>query len=260
MGTVVIKAQRRKKKVKILVSQAAIDEEWRRLSLTDFAPRQVSLDEEGREEPPKPVKSVFTEIFTISDSNQPIEISLRNVERDALALEEVRETVQKAYDEGFRDGQHATQSVMASELEAHQEWVRRIDQVAEELKSNYYESVSRLSDTVIDLAMKTALYILRAEASESSRVVLEQARRAIEAADEDEIIRICAHPDDVEILTNSKSALTSDSSRIERVVVAGDDSILPGGCVVITAAGAIDARLDYQLSKLALAMKKEMEK
>jgi flagellar assembly protein FliH len=202
----------------------------------------------------KILKPVFTEEFKITNSNQPLEISLAKVPEESLPLVEVKKEVQEAYDNGFIDGQQITKSTYELEIQKYLEWIRNFDNITDEFKRSYFEDLTKLEDSVVSLAIMVAGHILEHEVSVDSNIVIDQCRKALNSLSNETIFKIFLHPDNIEILKNAKSRLVIDTSRLDNVALIADDNIDRIGCVIETSAGTIDARLKTQLERTHSAL------
>jgi flagellar biosynthesis/type III secretory pathway protein FliH len=199
-------------------------------------------------------KPVFTEEFVFSGSNEPLEISLDNLEKESLPLEEAQREVQQAYERGFEDGRELTRSTLSLEIEKQQHWVRNFDSIFQELRVNFSKEIDVLADSVISLSVMIAGRILEHEVRSNPDTVIEQTRRALKALDDDTVFRIHLHPNSIDILEKVKSSLCADPSKIENAVLIPDETIDQGGCLLETSAGIIDARLKTQLEKIEYSL------
>jgi flagellar biosynthesis/type III secretory pathway protein FliH len=199
-------------------------------------------------------KPVFIEEFSISNSNEPVQISLSNVIEESLMIEDVKKEVQSAYDDGFKDGQQVTKSIYEAEIQKHLEWIRNFDIITEEFKKNYFSDMKKLEDSLISLAIMVSEHILGHETTANSNLVIEQCRKAINSLSNETIFKIYLHPDNIEILTSVNSGLVIDSTRLEGVVLIADETVDKLGCILETSAGKIDARLKTQLEKIHSAL------
>jgi flagellar biosynthesis/type III secretory pathway protein FliH len=216
----------------------------------DIIDKLDEFDEELEEEEQIPEPAVFTNEFCFCNPTKPVSISLEKIPPKAIPVDEVKKEVQKAYDNGFDDGQQVTTSNFEAEIEKYRDWMKRIDSVVEELKISYHSDIKKIEESLTSLATMIAENILEREISKDSEVVITQARKAIMSLDEDQIFKIRINPDDLKILEDAKSSLSSDSSLTENVSLSPDDSIQKGGCILETSAGTVDARISKQLEKL----------
>jgi type III secretion system HrpE/YscL family protein len=77
--------------------------------------------------------------------------------------------------------------------------------------------------------------------------VLHALRRAVESLGEEDRATVRLHPDDLELV---RQALEKEASALvgsRRIRLTADDAIQPGGCLVETDLGIVDARVEQQL-------------
>lgn len=261
MSQIILKIPRRKRKIQIIRSQDLINKEFEK-NMARHTPEpepepepEPIIDFMPEPEPEPEIElasrpTVFTEVFTISDSNQPIEISLKNIPEDSISLDIAVEQVQAAYDRGFDDGMEAARAALETTIAKQHDWIKRIDSVSDELRRHYTKEIHIFQDVLVDLAVMTAEHIISNAVAIDSNEVIAQARKAIAELNEDVVFKIIAHPDDVQILKEVKSTLVEDESVLKGTLISPDTNIQRGGCVLITSAGTIDARLDMQLKKI----------
>jgi flagellar assembly protein FliH len=215
--------------------------------------KRNSLDQSKKRK--KLNRPLFTEEYQISDSQEPISISLKNVKSETILLEQIKEEIQEAYNQGFADGQETTSATLQIQIIQHQQWLRNIDSVIKELRSEYSNSISELENSLIRLSIMVAEKIIEREVTSNSEIVIEEVRKAIRSLDNDIIFKIRVHPESLEILKMVKSNLITDSSRIENVIITADESVDLGGCILETSAGTVDARIKAQLERIEVSLK-----
>lgn len=164
------------------------------------------------------------------------------------------ELVQKAYDRGFQDGQEMSANLMERELKQHEEWVRSIDNVAEQLQQQYSKSMSNLADSAVELAFVLANKILKHEAAVNSETIVAQVKKSLDKFHGVAGVQVKVHPADLEALQASHSLLSSKEHGIHGIELIADASIQRGGCIVETNTGRVDAQLSSQLSELVASL------
>jgi flagellar biosynthesis/type III secretory pathway protein FliH len=259
MSEIILKLPRRRNRVKIVRNSDEIDKfldirstnlpsGYRKKGIAKVTENRLS--ESNFEEKLKTSKTIFTHKFVISESNQPFQISLSNIPLSSISLDEAKIEVQNAYDKGFLDGQEASSAAYQNEIKTHKEWIKSIDSVAKEIKTQYIKETELFQNAVVPVAIMIAEHILAREISKDNSIIIDQTKKAINSLYDDRIIRISVHPDDVAILSNVKSELLADKSKIAGVEITPDSSIKRGGCILHTDAGVIDARIKSQLEKI----------
>lgn len=262
MNQIILKIPRKKQKLRIIRNEEIIRSEFdRKVKEIEQKLLQEKLSELEKlivpepeieiieEVVPEPKQTIYTEVFTISDSNQPIEISLSNIPEESVPLEEAKSQIQAAYDKGFEEGQDSLRATFEAEIDLHQRWIKRFDELSRELRSQFRNEIIKLQSSVIPLSITIANHILTYE-SQTSLIVVDQVKKAIGELDNEEIMKIIINPADFNVLDQIKSELIEDKDLIKNMSIVPDDSIEKGSCMLITAAGTIDARFSVQLERL----------
>jgi flagellar biosynthesis/type III secretory pathway protein FliH len=201
-----------------------------------------------------PDKPIFTEIYSISDAKEPIQI-IHSDARNTIDTELAEKYVQNAYDSGYEDCREvANLNAQTKVNEAHKN-VRRIDKLMLELRKHYANKLLKFNEVLIDLSCAIAEVIIENEVQREDNIVIKQIQKAINELNDDAVFSIVINPEDEKILEETKSALFN-SNRIDAsksfaaTVISTDESIKKGGCILKTSAGNIDATIDTQLKKI----------
>ncbi|MCX8054920.1 MAG: FliH/SctL family protein [Ignavibacteria bacterium] len=268
MNKIILKIPRNKQKVKIIKSEDIIRREFERKlleleSLVKSKPIEVEELPEveefiGEPEPePQPKVTYFTETYTISDSNEPIEIDLRRVPDESIPIEEAAKEIQSAYDKGFSDGQDSARAIYQSEIQIHSQWIKRFDKIAFELKKAFLQEQKKFNEALIDLSIEIARKIMGFAAVESEQLVISQINKVFSEIKDEEIFKIELNKDDFEVLKKVNSQIFNlADSKIEIVT---SNNIEQGSCILHTSAGIIDGRISEQLKKLQNALTEAKE-
>jgi len=191
----------------------------------------------------------FYEQFTISNIDQPVEISTKKIPEQAIPISEVQEEIQQAYDKGFDDGQQVTISTFKDELQTHQNWVKTFDNIIRNLHKHYQEELKKIELSVAKLATVIAGEIIKAELVNKDKI-LSTIKGTIENIDIDEILKIRLNPKDIEILKEVDSDLYKLINKENKSIIP-DYSIESGDCIIETKVGIIDASIKSQLKKIS---------
>ncbi len=267
MGEIVIKIPRHKSHVKIIRSEKVFEQEIKEHKFRDLSYNKARIEQEEAKRQQQealraktPVKPVFIEKFTFSDSNQPIKIPLNNINREMINVEDAKLEIQFAYDKGFSDGQESSNAAYAKELNDHRNWVKSIDLLATELRSQFTNELFALEQVSISLAVVIARHIIERELSNDTNLVFELVRKAIKSIDEESLFKIAVNPDDYKILEHFRLDLLNDKTLANKIEISPDAEVGPGGCILHTDAGIVDARVDTQLHKIKELMNEEYSK
>lgn len=264
MKKVTVKIPRRKQRLKIVRSQELLNKqiELERKAQEQELIKQTVMKEPEPDEieiPVKRPKTLYTEYFTISDSNQPIQISLSNIPPESISVHEAKIEIQRSYDKGFVDGKETSDAEYRAEIIKYEDWIKRIDSVILEIKDKFLHEARKFEEIIIDTSLMIATEILGHEIDKDTELIIKQVKNAIASLDDDEIFSIHLHPDDVEMLESVKSNLTDDRKRMDNVKIVPDRSIDKGGCIIRSIAGSIDARIKTQLDNAKRLLQKSLE-
>jgi flagellar assembly protein FliH len=267
MGEIVIKIPRHKSHVKIIRSEKVFEREIKEHKFRDLSYNKARIEQEEAKRQQEelsrartPVKPVFIEKFTFSDTNQPIQIPLSNINREMINLEDAKLEIQFAYDKGFTDGQEASNAAYTKELNDHRNWVKSIASLVNELKSQFSNELYAMERVSISLATVIAKHIVERELSNDANLVFELVRKAIKSIDEESLFKIAVNPDDYKILEHFRLDLLNDKALASKIEISPDADVDAGGCILHTDAGIVDARVDTQLLKIKELMDEEYSK
>ena len=107
----------------------------------------------------------------------------------------------------------------------------------------------------IALAVKMAEQIVGRAVTLAPEMMADIAGAALEACrPRGDWVRVRVHPDDVAAVTARKSALAARAPTTAALDVVADEAVGRHGCVIETAVGRVDARLETQLAALERAL------
>ncbi len=169
---------------------------------------------------------------------------------------ELEEQYQEHYNKGFEEGKiEATQQVEAEFREKIESLAGAIEKFDRERKIYFSQNESAL----VELSLKIAEKIVHEIPEFVPGVIRHSMKSIIEILTSESVVEIFLNPQDLSEFPDLKSVLESSSPNIEKIIIKGDPRISRGGCVVGTENGKIDARLETQLAKLVLELRKSFE-
>jgi flagellar assembly protein FliH len=152
-----------------------------------------------------------------------------------------------AYDEGRQEGQGAAADEFRRNVaESEQAFAHAI----EAIRRSHEEFVASLEPDVLRMIGAITLRILNREARLDPLVVQQTVRNALENLVQRERVTVRLNPADFAAMREQSIDLGARVEGIVDLIVAPDDSVGLGGCVVETDALTIDARLDRQLERI----------
>ncbi len=195
----------------------------------------------------------------MDSSLTPIEMRIRTNPRARAAFEEERK---KGYDEGYALGQkegtdEALRIGLAEQRDAlakctgdFAEMHRRIQQAVEQYWLTAEEGLRQLA---VDIAQK----LLKQELQQNPEAILAIVREALirVANTHDVRVRVCTS--DLPALRSHQADLLAAVEGISRIEWMASADMIPGGCVVESSTGVVDATLPSQVENINVAMRKE---
>jgi flagellar assembly protein FliH len=168
------------------------------------------------------------------------------IEETETTLAELRK---QAFEDGYRDG-HASGSAEAQAELA--QGADRLLQLAQSIREALQLGIEGQEDAAVEIAFAAACKVIGefAATEQGLRAAVREAMRGVRAR-EGVVLKIS--PQDFALLSGREEGLRelADEHRVE---VLADDRVAAGGCMLETAGGTLDARLDVQLRQLAAVL------
>ena len=155
-----------------------------------------------------------------------------------IAVEkECEDLKEKAKKEGYADG-----------FEQLNELILKLDK---KLKTVEEE----LNKKIIPVALKAAKKILAEELKLQPDRIVNIVTQALKPVIQHQYIKICVNKADKEILEKNKPKIKKMLQQVKNLVIEERDDIEPGGCIIETEGGIINAQLENQWRALEAAFK-----
>lgn len=177
----------------------------------------------------------------VEDATRTAEEKVREAELKAAAI--IEESKSKAYDEGKTEGFKKGEE----EVERLIERLHVIINAAIDKRKVIVENTER---QLVDLVMLIARKVVKVISEAERKVVLENIKEALKKVRSETEITIRVNTVDLELTTKNKKRFISLMENLEHITVEEDNRIDPGGCIIETSFGDIDARISTQLSVL----------
>ncbi|MBM3197962.1 MAG: HrpE/YscL family type III secretion apparatus protein [Chlamydiae bacterium] len=149
--------------------------------------------------------------------------------------EECEKLRQKAQAEGFQQG--------LREFNTH------ILSLNEEVQKIYHD----MQRMVLPLALKAAQKIVKKEIETFPNTIVDIVMQVITAAKNNKCITIFANKKDIDALEQSKTKIKQMLDQVQVLSVQEKEDVSPGGCIIETEAGIINASIENQWLALELA-------
>lgn len=159
----------------------------------------------------------------------------------------------KGYEEGFKRGQTEGYEAGRRELSGLVgDFLNAIAQLANRREALLKEAEAGL----IELALTAAKRIVDQELALNESAAVSIVKAAIKAAVDRERLFVKVNPSFKNVIAAHKEHLQNFVEGIKKITIEGDLSVEPGGCIVETLHGAVDARISSQLEQMKEAAKK----
>ena len=183
---------------------------------------------ENLSQAPAPRRSKIEEILI--ESEKKIEVA-------------VKHAYERGHAEGFRKGTETREKELASSAEALKKFILEVENIRRSI-------LERGEARVLNLVIAVAGKIVRQEVATDRDVILGVLREAVKNVLDRDRIKIRLNPRDHERLSKLTPALISGFEGIRSISLEAVETISPGGAVIETAFGEVDATIEQQLEEI----------
>lgn len=152
---------------------------------------------------------------------------------------------------GYKEGMDAAVQEMQTKL---QEAVAKAEQILVTAEQQAKDIVIGAERHIIDISMAVVSKILAREIEENPMVVLPIVTAALKKVRDQEQIEIRVNPEEYHLLLQARKDLQLVLGREQALQIVADQTIPAGGCIIDTAYGSVDARIDTQFDTLRKAL------
>ena len=157
----------------------------------------------------------------------------------AQSLDAVRE---QAFEEGFAAGVAQAQTQLDGPASA-------LAAAAEQLQALRTDAAASVEADAVDLALRIAEQAVGAAIAADPELVVEAVRGALRRLVERDRVLILVNPDDLELVRDHVARLVGELGGIEHCEVQAERRVRPGGAIVRTSEGEVDATLETKLAR-----------
>ena len=161
-----------------------------------------------------------------------------------------------AYEKGFSAGEEAGIEMGRKKMDL---LLQRFSGILQELTTLRENILLSVDENIIELALAVARKVLQREVGTDREVVVGVVKAALKAAILSERITIKLNPLDIDVAVENKADLMEHVDGSPKVKLEEDKGVEQGGCIIETAYGSIDARLEEQLAEIEKALEKKVE-
>lgn len=169
-------------------------------------------------------------------------------QQDELLIESIRI---ESYETGYQEGmEHAKNEIK----EAYERKITEAEAVLRQAYQAKEQLVQEAEPFVVSLSFAVAEKIIQKQLSVEREIVLELARKTLSRKRESGTITLCVSPEQFAYVHAAREELSLAVDSQAELQIIPDSSVNDGGCVVRSALGSIDARIDTQLAEIKKAL------
>jgi flagellar assembly protein FliH len=166
----------------------------------------------------------------------------------APTLDAVRE---QSFEEGFAAGVAQAQSQLDGPAAA-------LAAAADQLQALRTDAAASVEADAVDLALRIAEQAVGAAIAVDPELVVEAVRGALRRLVERDRVLILVNPDDLELVRDHVARLVGELGGIEHCEVQAERRVRPGGAIVRTSEGEVDATLETKLARAREVLEHEL--
>ncbi|MFC5702135.1 FliH/SctL family protein [Cohnella faecalis] len=163
---------------------------------------------------------------------------------DSQVAEEAR---QSGYDQGYKEG------IGQAERDLAKQWDARLNEANAIVRQAYITKDNTIAEAerfLVELSCAITEKIILAKVAEAPEMAVNMFARALARRKEQGVITLCVSPSQFGFVQAAKEELMLVIDSQAELQIVPDASIKDGGCIVRSAFGSIDARIDTQLDAI----------
>jgi flagellar biosynthesis/type III secretory pathway protein FliH len=149
--------------------------------------------------------------------------------------------------------QGLAQGIRAAE-ESYRAKLARLDALSASLQQERAEFFSRIEPELVRLAIAIAEKTIQRELETQPDTVLHLLRTALKRIRDREHLRISVNPRDFDQVKQARDDLISAVDGLRKLEIVEDRRVGPGGSLIESPSGTLDARIDTQLDQISQAL------
>lgn len=211
-----------------------------------FGARVLRADQIGLQ-PAVSVKAPPRNALGGADRVEDAPPALSDADREELIEATKLQGFSVGYEAGYAEGLAAAEQSMALVLER----MRSMIETTHESQSTFFRAAER---QVVDLALQIAQKVVERELENLPDMAVNVIRAALEEMDGRTAVRVRVNPEDEAVLRRRWAQVVPSGLAPERIELQADERVQPGGGIIETTHGTVDAQLESKLSQLGNAL------
>ncbi|CAM4277864.1 flagellar assembly protein FliH [Paenibacillus endophyticus] len=181
----------------------------------------------------------------LSETEQQIEVWWLQKRTEDEAASELSK--QKGYDLGYAEGS------AQSEAELREVWEQKIAEASDVLKTAFdmrEQIIQEAEPFLVELSCAIAEKIIGQQLTLAPDMAIELIRKSLSRRREQGVITLCVAPGQLAFVQAAREELHFAIDSQAELQILPDSTVKDNGCVIRSAFGSIDARIDTQLSEI----------
>lgn len=159
----------------------------------------------------------------------------------------LKEIEEEAYQRGWQVGSEEGRQNAENEYRTK---LHEASELLEKANEERQAIIAGSEDEIVQLALAVARKIISHELVVNPDIIVDIVKRAINKTSDREELTVRVNPDNLESTINAQDDIIRSTKGIRRLKILADPTVAPGGCVVETQNGTVDARVERQLSEI----------
>lgn len=164
-----------------------------------------------------------------------------------------RDAYQKGHQEGMEKGKLEGFAEATGLMNTLRDGLKQLDAA----RGEYYGKAEK---EMVDLVLLISAEIVRREVAQDPGIVAEVLRKAVSELETKQSIVVRLSPQDVALIGGMRESLQQEMEVIEGIELKSDPAITPGGCILETNIGSLDATVENRLMNIHRALREQMGK
>jgi len=160
-----------------------------------------------------------------------------------VAEAELQQKLEAAFHKGIDEGRQQTERGLANVFRSLREAIDATMRLREKV-------LRESEEDLLKLAIMVARKIVQQEIRHDPQILANIVGETVSCCSDLDKITIRLNPDDCTLVSANRNFYLSGIGANTQVSLIPDEAILPGGCMVDTVTGTIDARIDVQLDEI----------
>ncbi len=175
--------------------------------------------------------------------------------RDAYArVEQIEaDAHQKGYSEGNSKGKNEGFAEATGLMNTLVDGLKQL----EAARGVYYGKAEK---EMLDLVLLIAAEIVRREVAQDPAIVVEVLRKAVSELETKQSIVVRLSPKDMELIGVMRESLHEEMEVVEKIEFKADPAVTPGGCILETNIGSLDATVENRLLNIHRTLREQIGK